>query len=56
MATALAVWQAWETHKRYLEAEGPVPLVGVCEMFDTLPAHPLTGGRLMPPGWWWRRG
>ncbi len=56
MATALAVWQAWETHQRYLEAEGPVPLVGVCEMFDTLPAHPLTGGRLMPPGWWWRRG
>ena len=27
MATALAVWRAWEMHSRYLQPDGPVPIV-----------------------------
>ena len=51
MATAMAVWQAWEVHGQYLQVDGPVPLVCDAGLMQGGPYHPQIGpqGMLLGP-------
>jgi len=50
MALAMAVWLAWETHKKYLEAPGSIALVSNSGVMEGGPHHPLVGPNLRLPG------
>ncbi len=50
---ALAVWKAWTVHAKYLEHEGPVPIVGEAGMFHETMQHPLARGSGWPAGMAW---
>jgi len=50
MAVAMAVWEAWGVHKKYLEVEGPVPYVSGAGWLESGPPHPLRDGGVNPLG------
>ena len=43
MATAMAVWLAWERHAEYLQMPGPVPIVSAAGVLESMPSHPIYG-------------
>jgi len=50
MALAMAVWLAWEAHKKYLEAPGLIALVSYAGVLEGGPRHPLRNGGMVPWG------